>query len=241
MGVKLSKRLKRIESMITKKYDHIWDCCCDHGLLGQALLEREHFVHIHFVDIVSKLMERLQENLEKSYKEISSRWSVHCCHVADIPLPKYSGKHLIIISGVGGDLTKTFMSSLCNQYPEADIDYILCPVYHQFDLRKELIRLDFVLQDECLIRENKRYYEIMMVSKKLRCAHEYEEICPVGNKIWQYTNEEEKNIATEYLNKIYCHYKKQQHSKTHFHLEAFSQYKNVSLQKKSLHQVEYFL
>ncbi|QSA20815.1 SAM-dependent methyltransferase, partial [Vibrio furnissii] len=38
--MKLSKRLQTIEKLVTQHYDHIWDCCCDHGFLGMTLLQR---------------------------------------------------------------------------------------------------------------------------------------------------------------------------------------------------------
>ncbi|HSC68256.1 MAG TPA: SAM-dependent methyltransferase, partial [Cellvibrio sp.] len=58
-NLKLGKRLQQIELMVTANYDHIWDCCCDHGLLGAALLARKAAPHIHFVDIVPELMRKL--------------------------------------------------------------------------------------------------------------------------------------------------------------------------------------
>ena len=36
--------------MIPDGYDHIWDCCCGHGLLGMTLLARHAAEHIHFVE-----------------------------------------------------------------------------------------------------------------------------------------------------------------------------------------------
>lgn len=54
--MKLSKRLQQIDHMVKHGYDHIWDCCCDHGFLGASLLEREAAAHIHFVDIVPELI-----------------------------------------------------------------------------------------------------------------------------------------------------------------------------------------
>ncbi|MDX2422429.1 MAG: SAM-dependent methyltransferase, partial [Amphritea sp.] len=48
--MKLSKRLTQIEQLVAPGYTHIWDCCCDHGLLGAALLARHSDAQIHFVD-----------------------------------------------------------------------------------------------------------------------------------------------------------------------------------------------
>lgn len=227
MAVKLGKRLRRIESMADEQYDHIWDCCCDHGLLGQGFLEREPFAHIHFVDIVPQLMKVLQGKLKKSYGELSARWSVHCCHVENIPLKEKSERHLIILAGVGGDLTQEFMISLCEKYADVQIDFILCPVYHQFDLRKKLRHLNLTFRDECLVQENKRFYEIIMVSNQKYSTSKDREISVVGEGIWTYTNEEEKRIARGYLKKILRHYDKKKDSQPELYLSAFEAYKGI--------------
>ena len=38
--LKLGNRLRQLERMIDQRYSQIWDCCCDHGLLGMSLLQR---------------------------------------------------------------------------------------------------------------------------------------------------------------------------------------------------------
>ncbi|HTG55937.1 MAG TPA: SAM-dependent methyltransferase, partial [Niabella sp.] len=63
-------------------YTHIWDCCCDHGLLGAALLSRQAAAHIHFVDIVPELMHELKNKLQRFFpadaltanKSTNSQW-----------------------------------------------------------------------------------------------------------------------------------------------------------------------
>ena len=64
---KLSKRLQAINNMIDTHYQNIWDCCCDHGLLGLTLLNRKTADIIHFVDIVPSLTTRLESLLEKYF------------------------------------------------------------------------------------------------------------------------------------------------------------------------------
>ena len=53
--------------MISGHYDHIWDCCCDHGLLGMLLLERSAARHVHFVDCVPSLMQALELRLQRFF------------------------------------------------------------------------------------------------------------------------------------------------------------------------------
>lgn len=203
--LKLSKRLEQIEQMVTADYTHIWDCCCDHGLLGAALLSRLAAPNIHFVDIVPKLMDELEGKLQRFYSHSLSRWKTHCIDVATLPLDKHQGKHLVIIAGVGGDLMIKFVETIHHKYPELAIDFLLCPVHHQFALRQKLIELQFSLKDEVLIEDNKRFYEVMLVTS---VTDENAPISAVGDKIWQSTSLKQANIAEKYLRKTLCHYQR---------------------------------
>ncbi len=208
--LRLGKRLKQIESMVTENYDHIWDCCCDHGLLGAALLARQAAPHIHFVDIVPALMNEVEEKLSRFFpvdSSSASQWQVHCIDVSALPLKQYSGKHLVIIAGVGGNLMAEFIVAVHQQHPNTEIDFLLCPTLHQFTLRQQLIQLDYSLLTETLMVENHRFYEVLLVSNKTQAASR---INPVGNLIWQANTPEQSKIAAGYLRKTLAHYKRMQ-------------------------------
>lgn len=200
---KLSNRLQQIDKMVTSKYDHIWDCCCDHGLLGFTLLSRSANSKVHFVDIVPELMAKVENKLKRFYP--SAPWKTHCIDVAKLPLAQHEGKHLIIIAGVGGDLMIQFIEAIVQQHKNLPIDFLLCPVHHQFSLRQKLIALDFSLKDEILIEDNRRFYEILLVSSQ---GKENSPINPVGDKIWQSTSSEQAEIANNYLQKTLNHYQR---------------------------------
>jgi tRNA (adenine22-N1)-methyltransferase len=211
--LKLGKRLTQIESMVTAQYDHIWDCCCDHGLLGAALLARNAAPRIHFVDIVPELMRELENKLHQFYHknaESNSQWQTHCMDVTALPLQKISGKHLVIIAGVGGDLMTELVRVIYQKNPACDIDFLLCPVHHQFTLRQQLIQLDFSLHTETLIIENQRFYEILLVSTANNSGSN---INPIGSLIWQTKTPAQEKIASDYLQKTLAHYKRVQLSR----------------------------
>ena len=214
--MKLGKRLKHIDSMVIANYDHIWDCCCDHGLLGAALLARQAAPCIHFVDIVPGLMQELEDKLTCFYPQQSRvvQWQVHCMDVAALPLHKLGGKHLVIIAGVGGDLMTELVKAIYQQNAAADIDFLLCPVHHQFTLRKQLIQLDFSLKSEALVVENHRYYEILLVSTGKDKGTINSNISPVGSLIWQSDTPEQSKIAAAYLKQTIEHYQRAQLSRT---------------------------
>lgn len=243
-SLKLGKRLQQIEKMATsEEYGHIWDCCCDHGLLGCALLNKQAEASIsdtssnmpvnivsntarnkdsdiHFVDIVPELMTELENKLQRFYSSslnavIAKNWKTHCLDVAKLPLDKYDGKHLVIIAGIGGDLMIKFIEAINQQHKSLAIDFLLCPVHHQFSLRSKLIELDFSLKDEVLVEENQRFYEVLLVSSSsaAECKGN-NKISPVGNKIWQSDSRKvslsQAEIVDKYLNKTLNHYQRMQ-------------------------------
>jgi tRNA (adenine22-N1)-methyltransferase len=203
LNFKISNRLQKIEKMVTSQYDHIWDCCCDHGLLGSALLSRPDATTVHFVDIVPQLMAELDSKLHRFYP--SSNWKTHCLDVAKLPLMHYEGKHLIIIAGIGGDLMIEFIEAIYKKHQDLNIEFLLCPVHHQFSLRQTLIALDFSLQHEVLLEENRRFYEILLVSTT---KDENKSVNPVGDIMWQSTSNHQADTSERYLAKTLDHYQR---------------------------------
>jgi len=224
LSLKLSKRLQKIDNMVTEKYTHIWDCCCDHGFLGAALLSRRAANYIHFIDIVPELMAELESKLHRFYS--NSTWETHCLDVAKLPLVEYQGKHLIIIAGIGGDLMIHFIESIYQNHQNLAIDFLLCPVHHQFSLRQKLIELDFSLKDEALIEDNQRFYEIIHVSS---IKDDNITVSPVGEKVWKYESIKQAEIAKKYLNKTMTHYQRIQQGSTNDVQHIIDAYHAVAL------------
>lgn len=232
--LKLGKRLKHIESMVTAHYDHIWDCCCDHGLLGAALLARHAASHIHFVDIIPELMHELKNKLEHFYPKNTGltsnvQWQVHCMDVSALPLQECGGKHLVIIAGVGGDLMTELVKAIYQKNASIDIDFLLCPVHHQFTLRQQLIEFDLSLKAECLISENNRFYEILLVSTAKDGGNFRAPLNAVGSLMWKSDAPEQTKIASDYLKQTLAHYKRVQLSRTTEVQHIIDSYSRVTL------------
>jgi len=213
---KLGKRLETINSMIDTHYQNIWDCCCDHGLLGLTLLKRRTANIIHFVDIVPSLTSRLESLLQQHFvaEDYTQRWKVHCIDVAKLPLTT-NEKHLVIIAGVGGELLIEFMESIISMYQQtipvstiSEIEFILCPVHYNYQVRQSLIKHHFELLDECIVSENKRFYEVIHVKKTFSNATVKSEpkdnISPTGSLMWDMTNK----FHQQYLEKTLNHYQR---------------------------------
>lgn len=224
--MKLSKRLQQIEQMVTSDYTHIWDCCCDHGFLGTALLSRQPTSQIHFVDIVPELMAELDAKLQRLYSDSATSWKTHCLDVAELPLEQHAGKQLIIIAGVGGDLMVQFIEAIHQTHPNLNIDFLLCPVHHQFTLRQKLVDLDFSLKDESLIEDKQHFYEVILVSS---ATNENAPINPVGHKIWQSASAEQRHVIEKYLNKKLNHYYRIQQGKNANVEHIIEAYRTITL------------
>ncbi|RUO38186.1 SAM-dependent methyltransferase [Aliidiomarina shirensis] len=229
--MKLGKRLQQIKTMIPRGYDHIWDTCCDHGLLGAALLQNDVAPNIHFVDIVPELIAELEAKLHKfSAKLIPAdsalRWHTHCINTNALPLNAYSGKHLVIIAGVGGDLTQEIVTAIVPHHAGAKIDFLLCPVHHEYALRQQLIQLECHLLDETLVEENQRIYEILYISTNARAVKV--PIQPVGSLLWQANKPEAVLVRKQYLKTRIQHYQRQTRN-NHLAKEALAAYQRVIL------------
>jgi tRNA (adenine22-N1)-methyltransferase len=203
--MKLSKRLQQIDHMISKKYDHIWDCCCDHGFLGMNLLTRNAASKIHFVDIVEPLMNEIEAQLLKSHTKHSKttlryEWQVHCLGAEKIPIQNNSS-NLVIIAGVGGDLLIEIVEAILTKYPSQDLEFLLCPVHHNYKVRQALIHLGLGLIDESLVIDNRRFYEIIHASTDAK-----QPISNVGSLMWDFSRRDDR----EYLSQTLAHYERMQ-------------------------------
>lgn len=209
---KLSHRLLTLQHLIENKYEHIWDCCCDHGHLGMSLLSKFAKVQspptIHFIDIVPTLMDEIDAKLTRFYPQDNFNWQVHCGDVSQLPLAQSSKKQLVIIAGVGGELIKEFVTKILKQHKYQSIDFLLCPVNEPYHLRQSLIASDLSLKSEQTINENRRYYEALLVTND---ALHSTPISAVGEQMWQTTCEQQQAVNQAYLAKTIAHYQRVKH------------------------------
>lgn len=210
--MKIGKRLQQLQSMVTEPYDHIWDCCCDHGLLGAALLRQHPNAFVHFVDVVPALIESLTERLTQHFAD-TPRWQALCMDAGALPLDTHKGRHLIIIAGVGGDLMMAMIARLQDTHPDLALDFLLCPVHHQYALRTMLIKRRFGLKAECLVEENRRFYEVLLVTSQRGDATQCFDVSPVGSLLWQVTDKTQRAMQKQYLLKTLSHYERIQRGK----------------------------
>ncbi|TQV88467.1 tRNA (adenine(22)-N(1))-methyltransferase TrmK [Aliikangiella coralliicola] len=203
--MKIGYRLQQLDKMIIRQYDHIWDCCCDHGLLGMLLLKRNAATKVHFVDVVEPLMFELERKLERFFPHdpVNRRWQVHCKDIRQLDLSETaesshnSPSHLVIIAGVGGDKVIEFVDAILSRHPNKNIEFLLCPVHHNYKVREALTLFDMKLNYEKLIRENNRFYELLHVSENGKYP-----ISLVGSLMWDFSRSDDR----DYLEKNIHHF-----------------------------------
>ncbi len=196
--MRLGKRLSSLNQVVSKSYEAIWDCCCDHGLLGMALLHRGVAQKVYFVDRLHLPMEKLTVQLAEHFSEPECSWEVFCCDLKSIELPQKDNQ-LFIIAGVGGDKTIEFVQSICGKANSLVIDFLICSVHGNYQIRESLIKLGFKLVSEAIVKENRRFYELIYVSR-----NEGRVLTKAGSQMWNWENPEHH----EYLQKTINHFSK---------------------------------
>ncbi|CCQ12548.1 hypothetical protein PALB_34870 [Pseudoalteromonas luteoviolacea B = ATCC 29581] len=194
--MKLSQRLQTLADLVPRGvYAHIWDCCCDHGFLASVLIATKRAPNVHFIDIVPELIEKI--TLRQSMTNSAVNWTAQACDITRLRLSDSNASQLIIIAGVGGELTAQFIDAIVVNNPSKDIDFLLCPVRDVYRTRQALINYEFGLLDEQLVTENKRTYEIIYASRQ----HAIQALSLIGEQLWQPQN----SIQLNYLARLIKH------------------------------------
>lgn len=227
----LSSRLSKIDQMIGSDYGHIWDTCCDHGYLGMHLIARQAASNIHFVDIVPQIIETLEKKMlvHLSKDQIERvNWRTHAMDVKELPLANYPGKHLIVLAGVGGDLSKALVRHIQEANPGVEIDYLLCPVRQLFGLRRALREMDLQLKQEALVEEKGRIYELLLITSSRKDGLNNALITEAGSQIWQTSDPQNPGLTRRYHQQLIEHYRRKQASGQSEDIAALKAYEAIT-------------
>lgn len=113
---------------------------------------------------------------------------------------------MIIIAGVGGELLAALVQAVVTQYPTKRLEFILCPVHHNYYVRQSLAQLGFILQAEMLLEENQRFYEILhVIYDSNDSGHS---ISLSGSLMWDDLRGDKLELARRYLHKVISHYQR---------------------------------
>ena len=194
--LKSGSRLHQLKRMINPGYDRIWDCCCDHGLLGMSLMQNQYASEVIFVDVVESITEHLTDKLTQNFPRHQYNWQVRCDDVNNLAVPP-DDSQLFIIAGVGPDQTIDFINSLCASAKDTPFDLLTCLVSGNYAVRKALIHQGYKLNSEQLIFDNNRFYEAIYVSKSGDKT-----LQDVGSDMWQWDNP----VHRDYFQRVTTHY-----------------------------------
>lgn len=201
-AVKLGERLSQLGNMLDQTYSTIWDCCCDHGLLGMSLLQKRQADKVVFVDILKQQMALLKQELQWRFPRDDFDWQVICQDLREVTVPRVESQ-LFVIAGVGGNKTIEFIHSLCAAMPGLPFDLLICSVHGNYSVRQTLIQQGFSLKSEQLVFENKRFYEAIYVTNAV-AKNAGHSIVPTGSSMWDWSNPSHH----QYWQKTLDHYRK---------------------------------
>ncbi|MEL0634981.1 tRNA (adenine(22)-N(1))-methyltransferase TrmK [Pseudoalteromonas carrageenovora] len=224
--MKLSKRLTAIDTLISQHHDIIWDCCCDHGYLGMALLKRAAAKQVIFVDIVATVMDDLSAQLSSINKlqktcDKKPQWQVLCQDVGKIEIAKNKSQ-VVAIAGIGGELLLSLMQQIIANNALNNLEhvrFILCPVHHTYKLRTGLKTLGLGLISEQIVYDNKRFYEVIEVS-----FNSQNEISNTGHSMWNHNHALHKAYKQQLIN----HYNKMLNKDAVYYQKVITDYQGLS-------------
>ena len=158
--IRLSKRLEAISSLIPINSSVI-DIGCDHALLDIYLYQKGISKKIIASDINANALNNAKENIKKNKleKNIETRLG------NGLDTLKEEDKiDTIIISGMGAHTAIGILKNNLNKLKNIDTIIIQSNTKLSF-IRKEITKLNYIIDDELLVEDNKKIYTIIKFTK----------------------------------------------------------------------------
>ena len=158
--IKISKRLEAISSLIPIN-SKIIDIGCDHALLDIYLYQKGISKTIIASDINKNALNNAKNNIKKNKldKYIETRLG----NGLD-PLKEEDNIDTIIISGMGGHTITDFLKKSKNKLEKINTIIIQSNTKLAL-LRKEITKLNYLIDDEIILEDNKKIYVIIKFIK----------------------------------------------------------------------------
>ena len=158
--IKLSKRLEAISSLVPNN-SKVIDIGCDHGLLDIYLYQSKISSKVIASDINENALNNAKENIKNNNLEkcIETRLGNGL-----ETLTEKDDINTIIISGMGSHTAIGILKNNSNKLKK--IDTIIIQSNTKIELlRKEVIKLNYLIEDELLVEDNKKVYTIIKFVK----------------------------------------------------------------------------
>ena len=158
--IKISKRLEAISSLIPDN-SSIIDIGCDHALLDIYLYQSKKVKKVIASDINVNALNNAKENIKKS--SLESQIETRLGNGLDT-LKKGDDIDTIIISGMGAHTVVGILKT--NQDKLKDINTIIVQSNTKLEfLRKEVTKLNYMIDNEIMLEDNKKTYTIIKFIK----------------------------------------------------------------------------
>ena len=161
--IRLSKRLEAISSLIPNQ-SKVIDIGCDHGLLDIYLYQKKISTKIIASDVNESALNNAKENIKKNQLEdyIDTRLGNGL-----ETLKETDDIDTIIISGMGAHTAIGILKNNFNKLK--NINTIVIQSNTKIEhLRKEITKLNFIIDDELLVEDNKKIYTIIKFVKGIK-------------------------------------------------------------------------
>ena len=158
--IKISKRLEAISSLVPIN-SNIIDIGCDHALLDIYLYQKKISNKIIASDINNNALNNAKENIEKN--KLSKYIETRLGNGLDT-LNKEDNIDTIVISGMGAHTIVGILKN--NKYKLENIKTIIIQSNTKLEfLRKEVTKLNYLIEDEIMVEDNKKTYTIIKLIK----------------------------------------------------------------------------
>ena len=158
--IKISKRLEAISSLVPNN-SKVIDVGCDHGLLSIYLYQQKISNKIIASDINENALNNAKENIKKN--KLEEYIDIRLGNGLE-PLNDTDEIDTVIISGMGAHTIIDIIKNNLNKLKKIDNIIIQSNTKLEY-LRKELTKLNYIIEDELILEENKKIYTIIKFKK----------------------------------------------------------------------------
>lgn len=158
--IKISKRLRAISDFVPNGSTVI-DVGCDHALLDIYLYQKNIIKKAIATDVNEKALNNAKENIAKN--NLQDKIETRLGNGLE-PLSENDNVDTIVISGMGAHTIVGILKNNIDKLKNIDTIIIGSNTKLEF-LRKEVIKLNYLMDDEIIIEDNKKIYIIIKFVK----------------------------------------------------------------------------
>lgn len=186
----ISRRLKLISDLV-KDVDSVVDVGTDHGYVVIDLLKGGRVKKAIASDINKGPVDRARKNVA----DHNLSHKIECRLGGGLTTVKPGEVEAAVIAGMGGNLIRDIL--LESEEVFKKLDYVIVqPVQNPEVLREYVYKLGWNLEDEWIIFDEDKYYEIFKVSY----GNEPKTVEPIYNEISEILLKKKDEVYKEYLN-----------------------------------------